>query len=154
MDLINYIQKVSEQFMPRRMCYAYDPYLIWMHISSDLMIVVAYYSIPIMIFHYAKRRKDLIEFKSIFTLFGLFIFLCGTTHIFSIINIWHPSHWVDGVIKFITGLVSLFTAYRLFYLIPIALSGTDTIEYERKLKENAEADVLARLLYKQLEKNE
>lgn len=153
MSVIDYISSVSEQFMPHQMCYAYDPYVIWIHVISDLMIALAYYSIPLMIFYYARRRTDLDEFKNIFSLFGLFILLCGTIHLINIINLWYPSYWIDGILKFVTGIVSLYTAYSLFYLIPLALSIPDKQEYQRKLKEKAEAQVLAKLLHEQLEKS-
>jgi len=54
----------------------------------------------------------------VFVLFGVFICLCGTTHLISIWTIWHPDYWLDGWIKLLTALVSIATALLVWPLIP------------------------------------
>ena len=66
-------------FMPHGMCLLWDPALIWLHLSSDVLTALAYCSIPVTLFIFVRRRKDL-AFGWIFVLFGLFIAACGTTH--------------------------------------------------------------------------
>jgi hypothetical protein len=34
-----------------------------------------------------------------FVCFAVFIIACGTTHIMEIVNIWHPTYWLSGIIK-------------------------------------------------------
>jgi light-regulated signal transduction histidine kinase (bacteriophytochrome) len=55
-------------------------------------------------------------------MFGVFVMACGTTHIFSIWNIWEPYYWADAGVKALTATVSLVTAILLWPLIPRALS--------------------------------
>ena len=67
---------------------------------------LAYFSIPLGLVVFVRRRKDL-AFNWIFLLFALFIVLCGTTYLFNIWALWQPLYRVDGVVKLVTGVVSL-----------------------------------------------
>jgi signal transduction histidine kinase/CheY-like chemotaxis protein len=114
-------QKIgSMDFMPHGHCYQWQPSLIWLHVVSDSMIALAYYSIPIALVYFVKRRQDL-AFNWIFTLFAVFILACGTTHLMEIWNIWHASYLTSGAIKMVTALASIPTAILLWMLIPKAL---------------------------------
>jgi len=66
----------SERFMPHGHCYFWKPELLWSYVASDLLIAVAYYSIPIALIYFVRKRKDL-EFNWIFIMFSAFIFACG-----------------------------------------------------------------------------
>jgi signal transduction histidine kinase len=111
----------AEKFMPHGSCYMWDQSLIWLHVISDGFITVAYYSIPITLIYFVRRRKDL-QFNWIFVCFALFIVACGTTHLMEIWNIWHPTYWLSGTIKGVTALASVFTAIALVQLVPQALA--------------------------------
>src|ERR1044071_5678964 len=65
-------------FTPRSICFNQDPQVIWLHFTSDLIITLAYYSIPIALVYLVMKRRDLV-FNWMFVLFGGFILLCGTT---------------------------------------------------------------------------
>jgi hypothetical protein len=80
----------SNPFIPHGHCYLWKPGLLWLHIVSDSLIALAYYSIPIALIYFVQQRRDL-PFKGIFLLFGAFIVFCGTTHIMSIWTLWHPA---------------------------------------------------------------
>ncbi len=117
--IINFIK--PEDFMPHGQCLLWKPDLLGLHVGSDLFIVLAYYSIPVALVHLVRKREDL-SFGWIFILFGLFIFLCGTTHLVNVITIWEPMYWLEGWVKAITGVVSVLTAILLWSLIPKAIS--------------------------------
>ena len=104
-------------FMPHGACYLWLPSLLWLHIVSDTIIALAYYSIPFALFYFVQKRADL-AYRWVFVLFGIFICLCGTTHLISIWTIWHPDYWLDGLIKLATALVSIVTALLIWPLIP------------------------------------
>jgi len=53
--------------------------------------------------------------------FGVFIVACGVTHIFDIVNIWHPSYWASAYAKAFTGIVSFATAVAVWWIMPLAL---------------------------------
>ncbi|GAX40602.1 two-component sensor histidine kinase [Tolypothrix sp. NIES-4075] len=108
-------------FIPHGHCYLWKPWLVWMHIASDSLIALVYYSIPIILVYFVKKREDL-PFKWIVLLFGAFIVSCGTTHIMDVWTLWHPTYWLSGFIKVITALVSLSTAIALLPVIPKAIA--------------------------------
>ncbi|MCB0311017.1 MAG: response regulator, partial [Bdellovibrionales bacterium] len=88
-----------------------------LHVGSDLLIVLAYYSIPIALFVFAKKRHDLTH-KWMFMLFAAFILLCGTTHLMAIWTTWQPNYALEGLIKLTTAIVSGVTAILLWPAIP------------------------------------
>ncbi|WP_083468680.1 ATP-binding protein [Nostoc piscinale] len=108
-------------FIPHGHCYLWQPRLVWLHIISDAMIALAYYSIPLTLFYFVRKRQDL-PFYWIFLLFAAFIIFCGTTHIAEIWTLWHPTYWLSGILKAATAFVSLFTAIELVPLVPQALA--------------------------------
>jgi signal transduction histidine kinase len=108
-------------FMPHGHCYLWDPGLIWLHVLSDAFIAFAYYSIPITLVYFVRKRKDLV-FDWMFICFAVFIVACGTTHLMEILNIWVPAYWMAGIIKAITAATSIVTAILLVRLVPQALA--------------------------------
>ncbi len=109
------------QFLPHGVCLLWDESVLLLHVISDSIIALAYYSIPIALIFFVRKRKDL-AFSWIFVLFAIFIVACGTTHVVGIWMIWHPAYWLDGVVKALTATVSLITAILLWPLIPKALA--------------------------------
>ncbi|HEY9665196.1 MAG TPA: PAS domain S-box protein, partial [Coleofasciculaceae cyanobacterium] len=110
-----------EQFIPHGHCYLWKPGLVSLHVVSDSLIALAYYSIPLTLLYFVRKRRDL-PFDWIFLLFSAFIVACGTTHIFEVWTLWHPHYWLSGFVKAITAAVSLCTAMLLVPLIPKALA--------------------------------
>ncbi len=111
----------TEGFMPHKMCYEDNGWVITLHVVSDALIALAYYSIPITLVYFVRKRKD-VAFDWMFVSFAVFIVACGTTHLMEILNIWEPTYWLTGLIKAITALVSVATAILLIRLIPQALA--------------------------------
>jgi signal transduction histidine kinase len=111
----------TDEFMPHGMCYNWSPGVITLHVISDAIIALAYYSIPLTLIYFVRKRRDL-AFDWMFMCFAVFIIACGTTHLMEILNIWHPSYWLSGIIKAITAFVSILTAILLIRLVPSALA--------------------------------
>jgi PAS domain-containing protein len=111
----------TELFIPHGHCYLWKPGLVWLHLVSDSVIALAYYSIPITLIYFVRKRVDL-PFDWIFLLFSTFIVACGTSHLMAVWTLWYPTYWLSGAIKAITALVSLCTAVLLVPLIPKALA--------------------------------
>jgi PAS domain S-box-containing protein len=93
------------------------PEVVWLHVTSDVLIAISYFAIPLTLVLLVKRRNDLV-FSWMFMLFGLFILACGATHLLSVWTLWHPMYRLEGVVKAITALVSMPTAVLLFRLLP------------------------------------
>jgi hypothetical protein len=108
-------------FIPHGHCYLWKPGLVGLHLISDAIIALAYYSIPLTLFYFVHKRQDL-PFSWVFLLFAGFIIFCGTTHIVDIWTLWYPTYWLSGILKAATAIVSLFTSIELILLVPQALA--------------------------------
>ncbi|WP_375443127.1 sensor histidine kinase [uncultured Nostoc sp.] len=111
----------DSSFIPHGHCYLWKPSLVSLNIISDSLIALVYYSIPIILIYFVHKRKDF-PFKWILLLFGAFIVSCGTTHVMDVWTLWHPTYWLSTFIKFITAIISLYTAIALLPIIPQALA--------------------------------
>jgi PAS domain S-box-containing protein len=111
----------SNGLMPHGFCYQWKPTLIWLHAVSDSLIALAYFSIPVVLFYFARKRRD-IPFGWMFVCFGTFIAACGATHAMDVWTLWVPSYWLSGGVKVITVLASVPTAIFLIRIVPAALS--------------------------------
>ncbi|PMB45193.1 hybrid sensor histidine kinase/response regulator [Fischerella thermalis CCMEE 5330] len=111
----------SNGFIPHGHCYLWKTGLVWLHIISDGTIALAYYSIPFLLIYFIHKRKD-VPFHGVFFLFGAFIIACGTGHLMDIWTLWHPNYWIAGVLKAVTAIISIYTAFALVYLMPQALT--------------------------------
>jgi signal transduction histidine kinase/ActR/RegA family two-component response regulator len=105
------------QFTPHGYCLAWDPTLVWLSVTSDFLIALAYYSIPAALLVIARRREDLV-FRPVFYLFAAFIMACGTTHLLGMISVWIPLYWTEAIVLAITAALSLTTATILWPLMP------------------------------------
>lgn len=116
-------------FMPHGMCYVWRPDILGLHVASDIVIVLAYFSIPIALYYFLKQRDD-VPFKPVWYMFSTFIFACGLTHAMSIWVVWNGHYGVHGLLKAFTALASLGTALMLYPLMPklIALRSPSELE--------------------------
>jgi len=107
--------------VPHGTCLIWNKGLIGLHVISDALITLSYYSIPFGLVYFVWHRTDLV-YRWMFLLFAAFILGCGTTHLFDIWTLWHPDYLLQGVIKAGTAAVSVATAILLGRLIPQALT--------------------------------
>jgi signal transduction histidine kinase len=110
----------TEGFMPHGMCYLWQPGVLTLNIVSDVLITLAYFSIPFALVYFVRKRKDL-RFNWIFVAFAIFIVACGFTHLMEIATIWYSRYWLAGGIKAVTAVASVATSILLIRLMPAAL---------------------------------
>ncbi|MDX2242135.1 MAG: histidine kinase dimerization/phosphoacceptor domain -containing protein [Leptolyngbyaceae cyanobacterium bins.302] len=132
----------ASSFVPHGHCYLWNPKLVGLHVFSDALTAFAYYSIPLTLFYFVRRRPDL-PFTWIFLLFSAFIVACGTTHLMEIWTLWYPNYWVSGTIKLLTAITSLTTAILLVPIVPKALALPSPDQYDAMLA--AIPDLLLRI---------
>ena len=107
--------------IPHDDCYLPQPVLVWLHLIADVGIALAYYSIPVILIYFVRKREDIL-FSKIFWLVSGFLFCYGTLHLLEVGTIWHPIYGLTGVVKIITAGVSLVTAIAMLSTIPKVLS--------------------------------
>jgi len=120
----------AADYIPHGLCLAWQPELIALHVGSDAAIAVAYYSIPFALIYFVWKRTDLV-FPGLFVLSGAFILACGTTHVMSIVTLWQADYGLEGVIKLITALVSVASAFAIWLTMPSALALPSTAQLEQ-----------------------
>ncbi len=110
----------SNFMMPHGYCFLWLPEIVWLHVVADLLIATAYFSIPLALWVFAKKRPDM-PFRPLFLMFASFITLCGLTHLFGIMVLWYPYYGVEGLVKLATGAVSALTAVVIWRILPSAI---------------------------------
>ncbi|MCC8940549.1 response regulator [Bradyrhizobium sp. Arg68] len=120
----------SSTFSPHGICLLWEPELIWLHVISDAIIAASYFSIPFALAIVVSKRRDF-QFGWMAWLFAAFILLCGLTHVFAIYTLWIPIYGLEGLLKAMTAIASIFTAVLLWPLIPKILA----IPTEQQLRE-------------------
>jgi PAS domain S-box-containing protein len=115
---------------PHGFCLAWQPELIWLHVSSDAVIALAYFGIAAALAVFVSRRDDL-ALGWMFWMFALFILACGLTHAIEIWALWQPVYGLQGVVKAITAVASIMTAILLWPLIPRVLAIPTPAELRR-----------------------
>ncbi len=130
---------VSGGFMPHAHCWLRDPAVTWLHVSADLLIWLAYFSISITLGYMVYRGRNEIPFHWMFLAFGLFIVFCGFTHLMAVVTVWRPLYWLSGDIKVMTAVASVATAIALPIKVPQIFGLIQDARSSRIHKENLEA---------------
>ena len=122
-------QASANGFLPHGTCIAWNPALLSMHVVSDALITLAYFSIPLLLIYLVRKRGD-VPFTPVFWMFGVFIVACDTTHLLGIITVWQPWYWLSGIVKVITAAASVGTALLMLPLLPKALALKSSLELD------------------------
>ncbi len=124
----------GEHFLPHGHCYMWTPGILWMHVIADILIAMAYFTIPFVLMYVARRRRDL-PFNWLLVCFGMFIVACGLTHVMAVWNVWHTNYRLEGVLKVITAAASVPTAIMLWRALPSILS----VPSQRQMRDASES---------------
>lgn len=112
---------LANSLLPHGLCLNWKPGLLALHVLSDGIIALSYFSIPFGIAYFVSRRTDL-EYRWMFILFAAFILACGTTHLLDIWTLWHPDYLLQGLVKAATAGISLASAILLWPVLQQALT--------------------------------
>jgi len=123
---------------PHGICLLWRPELIWTHAVSDVLIGLAYFSIPLALGVFLYHRRD-VRFEWVVWLFVVFIMLCGVTHFMMVWTLWRPDYGVEALIKAATAIASVVTAIALWPLLPkaIAIPSAQALQARVEERENA-----------------
>ena len=130
-------------FLPHGYCFTWSPGLLWTMVGSDVVIAVAYFSIPLAIFTFVRQRSEP-STRSVAWLFCAFISACGITHLMDIWTIWQPDYGAQALTKLATAGISMVTAFALWPLIPRALKIPAVSQLQLAI-ESLQAEVARRL---------
>ncbi|QDU23342.1 PAS domain-containing protein [Urbifossiella limnaea] len=113
----------TDGFVPRKNCGAWEDWEVALHVVSDVLIWLAYLSIPLVLVYFARQRRGL-PFTGLFVLFAVFILACGTNHLVEAVIFYHPVYHLSGVVKAVTAAVSWLTVLALVPAVPRLLDLT------------------------------
>jgi signal transduction histidine kinase len=105
----------------------WTPGVLWTHVVSDILIALAYFAMPFVLLHLARRRRDLP--------FNKFAVSCGMTHLLDVWNLWHADYWLEGVLKAVTAAAAVPAAILLWRALPRILS----VPSQRQLRDANES---------------
>ncbi|HZP12688.1 MAG TPA: HAMP domain-containing sensor histidine kinase [Nevskiaceae bacterium] len=140
----------ERDFMPHGHCFYWRPDVLWTGVISDAVIAASYFSIPITLLYFLRRRPD-VPFPAMIVLFALFIVLCGSGHILSILTVWTPAYPIEAVERAATAIVSIITAIGLIPIVPQALAMRTPAEVEKEKQKAVEqlAEAQAQLIQRE-----
>ena len=89
-----------------------QPQLMGLHVASDLVIALGYYSIPAMLIKFSRKQREVPLSKG-FLLLGAWFFWGGTTHLMQVWMLVHPSYALSCLLAAVTAVISLGAAAQL-----------------------------------------
>ncbi|MDB6000300.1 MAG: sensor hybrid histidine kinase, partial [Rhizobacter sp.] len=126
-------------YLPHGYCFTWTPGLLWAMVTADSVIAAAYFSIPLAMVSFFRRRPEP-SLRWVAWLFIVFIFACGLTHVMDVWTIWRPDYGVQALTKVVTAMASLVTAVVLWFMIPRALK-IPSVEQLRSVIASLEAEI-------------
>jgi PAS fold. len=128
-----------KDLIPHGYCLSWSPVLLWLNVVSDLLMTLAFFSIPLMLVYFIRQRKDL-PYARLVALFAGVIVACGTTHLLAAITVWIPLYWLDGLLKGFTAIISVATAVLMLRVIPDALSAPSAAQLQAEIQQRKAAE--------------
>ena len=121
--------------IPHGICLSWNPVLLWLNVISDGLIALSYYSIPLSILYFIKKRGK-VPYAWFLVMSALFIVACGTTHLMHVVLIWIPLYWLDAYLKAFTAIISVATAVAALWIIPFILRLPAIEQLQSTIKKN------------------
>jgi two-component system sensor histidine kinase/response regulator len=129
-------------FLPHGYCISWSPPLVFIYVISDLLIFLAYFSMPLAIVHFSRQRPDF-PYRGLLWMFAAFIMACGSTHLMGAIVLWLPLYPVEAFFKALTAGISVATAIMVWPLIPHALK-IPSVAQLRRVNEDLQSEIAER----------
>ncbi len=113
-------------------------FLLWSLVIGNGFIALLYFVMPFELLYIYFKRKDF-PFRWAFAAIPFFGFWCSATHVVMIISYWYPLYHLQGIVDFITGIVSFatFVAFVPATYHALKLSSPESLseENDRLVKE-------------------
>ena len=119
----------NHNFILQGACCQWQPQLMGLHAVSDLLIALAYYSIPAILTYYYARKQGDVPLSKGFLLLGAWFFCAGTTQLMQFWMLVRPSEWLSSLLAVVTAVISLWAVASLIPRVPqmLALAGAASL---------------------------
>lgn len=132
----------TKGLLPHGYCLSWSPPLVMAYVVSEILIFLAYFSMPAALSYFASRRKDF-PYQWVLWMFATFIMACGLTHLMGAVLLWKPWYGLDVIFKSATALISIGAAVSLWYVLPDALKLPSPAQL-RRVNEQLQAEIVER----------
>lgn len=132
--------RFGNKYLNRAQSMLQEKDLIAVTTFGDSLTAFNYLVIGIMFIAFFVRIQANAHAK-IFLLFGMFIFLCGVTHVFDVMSIWVTYYWVDALFGNLTAVVSFLA------MLQLPLIGSLIIKWKKAYDEGVDIEKLRKELH-------
>lgn len=141
-QILEFFEKIvnTGSWPARWYCGRWTDFHGWLYICSDIAIWAAYFVIPVFLIIFLRKKPN-IPLPSIFWLFGVFILLCGLTHLMDAIIFWWPAYRLSAIIRFLTAIISWITVISIYKFFPVALALRTPKEFDIELAERKKSEL-------------
>ena len=101
-------------------CVAWMQAVLWPLALGDLLMGLAFLSMPLVLVPLLRRRVDL-RFNWVMRLLTAFVLMMGVTHLLNVWTVWQPAYGLLALVKLLGGVVAVATAVLMWPMIPKAL---------------------------------
>lgn len=106
-ELLNFFG--AERYSQHSICLTNDPVMIFLYVFSDLSTFASYFAIGLSLLFVARVPPARIR-PPMRMLFGAFIFLCGLSHLTSVVTLFTGVYRLDILVRAAMAAVSVVTA--------------------------------------------
>lgn len=108
-----------DQWLPLWECGAWSRLHGFLHIISNLVIWLSFFSISILVAYFIyKRKADLQPFRYPIILLVAFVLACGTTYLLDAAMFWWPAYHFNTAIRLLTATVSIGVVFTIIQMAP------------------------------------
>ena len=100
-------------FLPHRYCLMGNWSLIWAYVASHTIIELVYFTIPLILVTFARRRPEVFFDPGLAYWFAFFIVTCGLTHQMDIVTVWLPAYYIQTGVLVVCAVASVGTLLSL-----------------------------------------
>lgn len=106
-DLLNFFG--AERYSQHSICLTNDPVMIFLYVLSDLSTFASYFAIGLALLFVGQVPPGRVR-PTMRLLFGAFIFLCGLSHLTSVVTLFSGVYRLDILVRAAMAAVSVVTA--------------------------------------------
>lgn len=121
-------------------CLLWRPELVWLHVFSDFVIALSYFSIAAGLMYFVTTRKQF-AFSRIVLLFAAFLLAGGAASLAEIWTVWDAQFAVLGSVKGITAVISIITTFFLWPSLRRAVDLPAPGEMQREIEQRRQAQL-------------
>jgi cell division protein FtsW (lipid II flippase) len=111
-DILNFFG--AERYSQHSICLTNDPLMIFLYVLSDLSTFASYVAIGVSLLFVSRVPPTRIR-PPMRLLFGAFIFLCGLSHLTSVITLFAGVYRLDVLVRAAMAAVSVVTAISVVH---------------------------------------